>query len=401
MEEREPAAPARRRAARHQEVEPAVVVVVERLGRRRARRTQRAQRAVGAPLAGEATSAPVEPERRLDAARAAHEDVEEPVVVEVPERHRARGAGARHPAPRRRVTEALRPAVVEELVAPRLARDEEVDAPVAVEVAEGGVAGRTAAGEPEGGRRVAEGAVEVVAVHGGRPLPHEQEVQVAVVVEVREERPARAPHLADPRPRRDLLEGEVPPVAEEVGAALGAEDEEVEPAVVVVVGERRGEGVGGERETRPLGDVEHLATPEPVQAHDRRPTVGRWVRDEEVDDAVPVDVARGERGRSGRRGLRRTGRGGGGRRRGKDVARDVREPHRIRGVVLPQRPEGEVVLRYEGQHRTPHQRSLRPPHLVERGLVRRGELHLPHEPVEGGLRRRHAPAAQEPERALQ
>ena len=73
-----------------------------------------------------------------------------------------------------------------------LVRDEDVDASVAVEVAEDGVARVAAAGETEARRCLGEGPVEIVAVHGALTVSDEKEVQVAVVIEVDEERPPGA-----------------------------------------------------------------------------------------------------------------------------------------------------------------------------------------------------------------
>src|SRR6202035_2304854 len=90
----------------------------------------------------------VEPERRLAAIRARDEEIEEPVVVVIPHRRGSRSAAARQSTRRGHVAEALCTTIVQEGVAATLVRDEEVDASVAVEVAEDGVA-RAPAGETE------------------------------------------------------------------------------------------------------------------------------------------------------------------------------------------------------------------------------------------------------------
>ncbi len=140
-------------------------------------------------------------------------------------------------------------------VAAVLVRDEEVDASVAVEVAEDGVARVAAAGETKGRCRLGEGPVEIVAVHRALTAADEEEVQVAIVIEIDEERFARAFDICDSRFRRHVHKGPVAAIAEQVTASLTTDDEKVQPPIVVEVRERGVCGTLRKRNARALRDV--------------------------------------------------------------------------------------------------------------------------------------------------
>ena len=93
-----------------------------------------------------------------------------------------------------------------------LARDEQIDSTVAVEVAEDGVLRVANAGEAEARSCVGEGAIEVVAVHS-QPASNQKKIQIAVVIEIDEERLACTLHVSDSGFRGHLLKRAVAAVA--------------------------------------------------------------------------------------------------------------------------------------------------------------------------------------------
>ena len=126
-----------------------------------------------------------------------------------------------------------------------VAREDEVDATVAIEVGHDGIA-RTPTGEAERRRRISERAVEVVAIDSALARTDEEEVEVAVVIQVREERLSRAMDVADACLGRNVDKGAIAIVAEQVTTPFGAYDEEVHPSIVVVVDERGERGAVGQ-----------------------------------------------------------------------------------------------------------------------------------------------------------
>src|ERR1700730_15474985 len=119
-----------------------------------------------------------------------------------------------------------------------LVRDEEIDAPVAIEVAEDNISRVAATGETEGCRCVREGSVEVVAIHRPRAIPDEKKIKVAIMIKIDEERFAGSFDDANLRLVRNIHEGSVASIAEQMAASVSADDEEVQPTIVVVIRER-------------------------------------------------------------------------------------------------------------------------------------------------------------------
>src|SRR6185369_10171282 len=114
--------------------------------------------------------------------------------------------------------------------------DVKIDAPVAVEVGEDGVAGRRGGGDAIRRGRFGEGAVDVVAVDRAPARPDEEKIEIADMVEIDEGAALGTGHVGDARPRGDVGEGAVAGIAEQVAAPITADGEQVEPAVVVDVG---------------------------------------------------------------------------------------------------------------------------------------------------------------------
>ncbi len=163
-----------------------------------------------------------------------------------------------------------------------LVRDEDVDASVAVEVAEDSVARVAAAGETEACCCLGEGPppVEIVAVHGALTVSDEKEVQVAVVIEVDEERLARSLDVSNSGFRRHLHKRPVAAVAEQVTASLTTDDEEVQPAIVVVVREGGVCGTLRKGDARALGSVSNESALNTIEMCDGSPQCRRPHRDE-------------------------------------------------------------------------------------------------------------------------
>src|ERR1700680_946480 len=118
-----------------------------------------------------------------------------------------------------------------------LVGDEDIDASVAIEVTDNGVARVAGSGETEARRCLGESPIEIVAVHGALSVSDEKEVQVSVVVEVREDRLPRSPDVSNSGFGRHIHESAVAPIAEQVTASLTTDEEKVQPAIVVVVRE--------------------------------------------------------------------------------------------------------------------------------------------------------------------
>ena len=122
------------------------------------------------------------------------------------------------------------------------AADEDVDASVAVKVAEDRVARVTGARETQACWCLCEGPVEIVTVHGALTVPEKKQVQVAVVIEVDEDSFARSFDVSKTRFRSHLGKCPIAAVAEKVSAAFATDDEEVQPAIVVKIRESRKRG---------------------------------------------------------------------------------------------------------------------------------------------------------------
>ena len=151
------------------EIEPAVIVVVEE---RDTRSTTQALRL------GESSGAVVVP--KDCASRPGEDDIERPVVVVVANRNGARAC----PNPESRIPKPAHAVVVEQRIAAIFAGDEDVDAPVIIEVAERGVAASPR--DPVRVRKERECPVEVIAIDGERAAADQQQVEIAIVIHVDE-----------------------------------------------------------------------------------------------------------------------------------------------------------------------------------------------------------------------
>src|SRR6476620_1853309 len=87
--------------------------------------------------------------------------------------------------------------IVEELVASLLARDENVGTSIAIEIAEDHFTRAADTGETEARRRIGEGAVEIVAIHGEPILSNEKKIEISIVIEIDEECFARSLYIGD------------------------------------------------------------------------------------------------------------------------------------------------------------------------------------------------------------
>ena len=191
--EQEHAAPARRRGLAHDDqIEPAVVVEVEKRGVQAGDAAQLAPELARSRVPLERAVPAVVVQRGLRSVEGRHEQVEEPVIVVIADRDRAGMADSSEPARRRHVLEVPLAQVMEEPDAPVRADEHQIGVAVAIEVAYGRVAAANRrAGSCEAHLRgqLAKRAVEVVAV---RPVPgcrRKEEIQIAVVVEIHEQRP--------------------------------------------------------------------------------------------------------------------------------------------------------------------------------------------------------------------
>ena len=123
--------------------------------------------------------------------------------------------------------------------------DHQIGVTVAVEIARGGVAAALH-GQAHRGRRLAERAVEVVAVgtvSGGR---REKEIEVAVMIQIREQRLRDGPGIGQTSRGGDVAKRAAARVAEQHSPPRGR-DVQVEPSVVVEITERRRDGPIPER----------------------------------------------------------------------------------------------------------------------------------------------------------
>ena len=223
------------------------------------------------------------------AAQVHDQEVGVAVGIDVARRHAHAGLGDavlvhRAAAERGFLQETKVPRVHPQLVDRHVVGDEQVDAPVAVEV-RGRGAKAVAEGEAKTGRggHVGEGAVAVVAeqlvrcrgvvvlrrtvgdhailiaLHLHRHAPanvvDDEQVQIAVGVEVRKDRRGAQARVGDPRLRGDVLEAAFAVVAQQrIGVAVG--DVEVDVAVAVVVAGRGAEAVAPVFGTRALRCLE-------------------------------------------------------------------------------------------------------------------------------------------------
>src|SRR5439155_1025595 len=110
--------------------------------------------------------------------------------------------------------------------------------------------------------------------------------------EVDEQGAARAVHVTHARRLRDILELLAVTVVQQIAASVGPDHEHVEPAVVVVVGERRADGTDRQRQGHASSRVGDETLAQRVEPDLRR-------RDEQNVFAVAV-AQRERRGGSGR-----------------------------------------------------------------------------------------------------
>ena len=250
-------------------------------------------------------------------------------------------------------------------------RDEHIDASVSVEIAERGITRVAAAGETEARRRFGERPVEIVSVDGAPTLSDEEKIEIAVVIEVDEQRFARALDVGDSRLRRHVLETSVAAIAEQVTASLAADDEEIEPAVVVVVRERRVRCALRKRDARALGSVADESAPNAIEMCDRLAPAG----DKSRRTCRPCRRRR-HRQRQAQRGPAHCG--------AAPRQLPMRKPASLVTSVnltisiagrCRDRAQRDEILRRKRQDRTSRDRTFGRLHFLERRLIRRRDLH--------------------------
>ena len=187
--EQEDAAPARRRGLAHDDqIEPAVVVEVEKRSVQTGDATQLAPELARSGVPLERPVPAVVVQRGLRSVEGRHEQVEEPVIVVIADRDGSGMANSCEAACRRHVLKVPLAQITEEPDAPVRADDDQIGAAIAVEVPYTCVA---APGSCEAHLRgqLAKRAVEVVAVRPAPGCRRKEEIQIAVVVEIHEQRP--------------------------------------------------------------------------------------------------------------------------------------------------------------------------------------------------------------------
>src|SRR3989454_7556415 len=165
-----------------------------------------------------------------------------------------------------RARETAHAVVVEQAVRAGRARQEDVRTAIVVYIGERGIG--TAVDNAVRIRKQRERAVEIVAIGAERPSAYEKQVEIAVVVEVDEQRVLGARHVAHPGGGGYIVEPFAFAIMQQITAAVGTDRKQVEPAVVVVVRERRDDCTGGPRERHvcadgPPGNARNCAEPPP------------------------------------------------------------------------------------------------------------------------------------------
>ena len=295
----------------------------------------------------------------------------------------------------------LRAAVVKQRVATARIGDEEIGPTIPVEVAEQRVARVAVSGESECGRRVGESAVEIIAVQRALLRADEQQIEVTVVIEVGEERLPCTMNVAHTSLFGQLDKCPVATVAEQVPASVAAYREEVEPAVVVVVGERGICRTLGKRDPGVRSDITNDSALHSVEVRDRSRRCGRPGGDEQRASACPVDLARGNRARCD--DLARRWRSGGLRRYGVEtrVVRGIDEFRNIgcrRSACAMQRNK---VSGRKAEQQPPRDGRFCHPHLLEGCLIGRRTLHEMDEAIKRGPRLRAHPFLKQRDCAVQ
>ena len=229
------------------------------------------------------------------------------------------------------------------------AGDEDVGASVVVEIAEGRVA--AAPRDPIGVRERGERPVEVVAIHGERSTANQHQIEIAVMIDVDEHRAASAIHVAQAGGLSDILEPLAVAVAQQIAVVVCPNREQVEPAVVVVVGERRRDDPGRQRQRHLVADVGNEAAVHGIE-------VNLGTGHEEVGLAVAVVISQGERSDRAAAVRKPT------------LAGDIGEPHFGGGGRGRDAAHRDERRRIEGQHRPAGQRPFHPIDLRQRRLVR-------------------------------
>ena len=128
---------------------------------------------------------------------------------------------------------------MKERVTAARAGDENVDSPIAVEIAEDRIARVGTAARPKPAVASVKVPSRLLRYTVRGPLSDEKEVQIAIVIEVDEKRFARALDVGNSSLRRHVGERPVAVVAEQVAASFAADCEQIQPAIVVVVREGR------------------------------------------------------------------------------------------------------------------------------------------------------------------
>ena len=237
------------------------------------------------------------------------------------------------------------PVVMEQAVGSGRARHQDVRAPIVVQIGERGVG--AALHDPVGVREHRERAVEVVSIDAERPSAHQEEIEIAVVIEVDEQWLPRAGHFAHARGGGHILEPLAFAIVQQVAVTVSADCKHVEPAVVVVVGERRGDGAHpGWQWQRHLGaDVRHETAVHRIEPH--APACGN----QQVVLAVAVVIAERQR-RQWTAELRQAA-----------LAGDIGEADLTGRGSRRDAPHRDERLRAERQHRPSRERPFDPVHL--------------------------------------
>ena len=258
-------------ATRHDEVLPPVIVVVQDLDSAGLEAARTLYRRDSGAIGREGSLAAVSPELR--SSLAGEKNVQPAVIVEITHSDGTAEIGS-EPTLGGHVGKALQACVSIEHAGAVLASDEQIDAAVGVEVADGRVT--RARGTANPGPR--ERAVEIVAVHAVHhaSIPNHEQIEIAIVIEVDERGRVRPPDVGDARTRSDILERAASRVAEQIAVCIAADGEEVKPAIVVEVGEGRVDGTGGKGggDARSFGDVHDVSALNAVQTRHRPPLIG-------------------------------------------------------------------------------------------------------------------------------
>ena len=177
-----------------------------------------------------------------------------------------------------------------------IGRREEVDATVAIEIVVDDIVRTYKSRKAETCRRVGERSVEIVAIHGRRTFSHQQQVEIAIMIEIDENRFAPSLHISNSGLGGHILERPVAAVAEQVTASLATDGKEIQPAIVVVINERRERGAVWQRDLCSFSAVSHESTLNSVEMRNGFSSRGGPRRSKKIVGAVTIDVSDCDRG---------------------------------------------------------------------------------------------------------